>query len=261
MWLRHFWHSWSHAEVPGYAEFQYLYLSRIHYAFLNEPGCSVMSACCLDDNLNCFHWISFLYMYYLGQDREWNWRLASYLIKYAHNGWSCDLGIFGVYEVKFQARAFKLRYITRPYGAHNISPGFCCISIVVFFPFYAFINEPGCSVRGVRCPDDNFNCFWVDFKDIWNLGHLGQDLWWEWIWASYFITYAHNGGSCDFGIFGILEGIFSVRAFKLGMLRDLKGRCDISARLCQIPICVFFSECFTHFLINLAAHSWLVSGQ
>ena len=27
------------------------------YAFLNEPGCSVMSAWRPDDNLNCFNWI------------------------------------------------------------------------------------------------------------------------------------------------------------------------------------------------------------
>ena len=26
---------------------------------------------------------------------------ASYLIKYVHNGWSCDLGIFGMPEINF----------------------------------------------------------------------------------------------------------------------------------------------------------------
>ena len=30
---------------------------------------------------------------------------------------------------------------------------------------------------------------------------------------------------------------FSVRAFKLGMLRDLKGSCDISSMFCQM--CIF----------------------
>ena len=43
---------------------------------------------------------------------------------------------------------------------------------------------------------------------------------------------------------GIPEVNFSVRAFKLGMLRDLEGTCDISFRFCQIPIC----ECFQFFL-------------
>ena len=79
------------------------------YAFLNEPGCSVMSAWCPDDNFNCFHWISiFWYMHYLGEDlgRDWIW--ASYFIKYAHNGWSCDLGTFVIPEVNFPAGAIKL---------------------------------------------------------------------------------------------------------------------------------------------------------
>ena len=46
-------------------------------------------------------------MYHLGEDLEWHWIWASYLIEYAHNGWSCDLGIFGIPEVNFPARAFK----------------------------------------------------------------------------------------------------------------------------------------------------------
>ena len=29
--------------------------------FLNDPGCSVMSAWCPDDNMNCFHWISIFF--------------------------------------------------------------------------------------------------------------------------------------------------------------------------------------------------------
>ena len=39
----------------------------------------------------------------------------------------------------------------------------------------------------------------------------------------------HNGWSCDLGIFGIPEVMFQARAFKLGMLSDLKGTCDISS--------------------------------
>ena len=61
------------------------------------------------------------------------------------------------------------------------------------------------------------------FYDIWYICHLAQDLQWDWMWASYNIKYVYNGWSCDFGIFGIPEIIFSVRAFKLGMLRNLKG--------------------------------------
>ena len=47
-------------------------------------------------------------MYHLGEDIVWDWRWTSYLIKYVHNGWSCDLGIFGIPEVNFPATAFKL---------------------------------------------------------------------------------------------------------------------------------------------------------
>ena len=47
-------------------------------------------------------------MYHLGEDLGWDWIWAPYLIKYAHNGWPCDLGIFGIPEVNFQATAFKL---------------------------------------------------------------------------------------------------------------------------------------------------------
>ena len=39
----------------------------------------------------------------------------------------------------------------------------------------------------------------MDFNDIWyiDLCHLGQDLGWDWISASYLIIYMHNGQSCD----------------------------------------------------------------
>ena len=49
--------------------------------------------------------ITHLYLYHLGKDLGWDWIWASYLIKYAHNGWSYDLGIFGIPEVNFPARA------------------------------------------------------------------------------------------------------------------------------------------------------------
>ena len=43
----------------------------------------------------------FLHIYHLGQDLAWDWISASYLIKYAHTGRSCDLLIFGIPEVNF----------------------------------------------------------------------------------------------------------------------------------------------------------------
>ena len=55
---------WGHIIcIPDFAEFQYLHFSGFFYAFLNEPGCSVIRAWCLDDNLNCFHWISICFWY------------------------------------------------------------------------------------------------------------------------------------------------------------------------------------------------------
>ena len=70
-------------------------------------------------------WIIFTgFQFDLGGD--WIW--ASYLNRYAHNGWSCDLGICGI------PRAFKLNIQRDLIGTHNISPGFCWISIFVFFP-------------------------------------------------------------------------------------------------------------------------------
>ena len=89
---------------------------------------------------------------------------ASYLIRYAHNGWSCDLGIFGIPKVNFQARAFKLGMIRDISGKYDISSVFCLISIHVFFTNFLkfFLNEPGCSVTSVWCPADNLNCFqWI----------------------------------------------------------------------------------------------------
>ena len=57
---------------------------------------------CPDDNSNSFQWIeNFFYIYHLGQDLAWDWISASYLIKYAHTGRSCDLLIFGIHESIF----------------------------------------------------------------------------------------------------------------------------------------------------------------
>ena len=103
-----------------------------------------------------------LYMHHLGEDLGWDWIWASYLIKYAHNGWSCDIGIFGIPEVNLPPRAFKLDIQRDLMRTHDISPRFCWISIFFSRIFYAFLNEPGCSVMSAWCPDDNLNCFdWI----------------------------------------------------------------------------------------------------
>ena len=154
-------------------------------------------------------------MYHLGQDLGGDWRWASYLIEYEHSGWLCDIGIFDIPEVNFLAAVFKLDVQRDLIGTHDISTGFSWISIFVFFlNFYAFLNEPGCSFMGARCPDDNMNCFhWISI--FWYMYHLGQDLGGDWRWASYLIKYAHNGWLCDLGIFGIPEVNFLAGAFKL----------------------------------------------
>ena len=92
-------------------------------------------------------------------------------------------------------------------------------------------NSPKTSVG--RCPDDNSNSFFYIY-------HLGQDLAWDWISASYLIKYAHTGRSCDLLIFGIPEVNFLVRAFQFGMKGVLSRIYDISPGFCWIPIFVFF---------------------
>ena len=75
----------------------------------------------------------FFYIYHLGQDLAWDWISASYLIKYAHTGRSCDLLIFGIPEVNFLVRAFQFGMTGVLSGIYDISPGFCWIPIFVFF--------------------------------------------------------------------------------------------------------------------------------
>ena len=75
----------------------------------------------------------FFYIYYLGQDLAWDWISASYLIKYAHTGRSCDLLIFGIPEVNFLVRAFQFGMKGVLSRIYDISPGFCWIPIFVFF--------------------------------------------------------------------------------------------------------------------------------
>ena len=78
------------------------------------------------------------------------------------------------------------------------------------------------------------------FKNFFYIYHLGQDLAWDWISASYLIKYAHTGRSCDLLIFGIPEVNFLVRAFQFGMKGVLSRIYDISPLFCWIPIFVFF---------------------
>ena len=75
----------------------------------------------------------FFYIYHLGQDLAWDWISASYLIKYAHTGRSCDLLIFGIPEVNFLVRAFQFGTKGVLSRIYYISPGFCWIPIFVFF--------------------------------------------------------------------------------------------------------------------------------
>ena len=76
---------------------------------------------------------NFFYIYHLGQDLAWDWISASYLIKYAHTGRSCDLLIFGIPEVNFLVRAFQFGMKGVLSRIYDISPGFCWIPIFVFF--------------------------------------------------------------------------------------------------------------------------------
>ena len=147
----------THNIMPEFCWISIFVYFPIFYSFLNKPGCSVMNAWCPDDNLNCFHWISISwYMHHLGEDLGWDWTWASYLIKYVHNGWSCDLGIFGIPEINFPVRAFKFHNYRNLIGPHDISPKFQYLYFSRIF--YAFLNELGCSVVNVWCPDDNLNC-------------------------------------------------------------------------------------------------------
>ena len=141
-------------KLSCYHEFQ-LYLvippaTKLRGGILDSPSSSVRLSVCLsvcpsvrpsvgrcpDDNSNSFQWIYFflyIYIYHLGKDLAWDWISASYLIKYAHTGRSCDLLIFGIPEVNFLVRAFQFgmkRVLRRIY---DISPGFCWIPIFVFF--------------------------------------------------------------------------------------------------------------------------------
>ena len=100
-----------------------------------------------------------------------------------------------------------------------------------------------------RCPDDNSN-FFSGFKFFFYIYHLGQDLAWDWISASYLIKYAHTGRSCDLLIFGIPAVNFLVRAFQFGMKGVPRKIYDISPGFSLIFYICIFPKFFTCFLIN-----------
>ena len=97
----------------------------------------------------------------------------------------------------------------------------------------------------------------MDLKKNWEIYHLGHDLAWDWISASYLIKYAHTGRSCDLLIFGIPEVNFLVRAFQFGMKGVLSRIPDISPEFCWIPIFVFF----LHFYVFLNWPTPSVGGR
>ena len=102
----------------------------------------------------------FFYIYHLGQDLAWDWISASYLIKYAHTGRSCDLLIFGIPEVNFLVRAFQFGMKGVLSRIYDISPGFCWIPIFVFF--LNFLRVSWLTHTVSRCPDDNSHSFqWI----------------------------------------------------------------------------------------------------
>ena len=114
---------------------------------LDSPCSSVCLSVCLSVRPSVRLWVGvrmitlilfsgfkiFFYIYHLGQDLAGDWISASYLIKYAHTGRSCDLLIFGIPEVNFLVRAFQFSMKGVLSRIYDISPGFCWIPIFVFF--------------------------------------------------------------------------------------------------------------------------------
>ena len=68
-------------------------------------------------------------MYHLGRHLGRDCISASYLIKYAHNGRSCDLRVFSNPEINFWIRAFKFGRLRALRGTHDICSVFCRIPL------------------------------------------------------------------------------------------------------------------------------------
>ena len=96
--------------------------------------------------------------------RSWDWIWASYLIKCPHNGWSCDfLAFLAFLKSIFQLEPSSLIFRETLWGHMIKVPGFVKFQYLNFSQiFYAFLNEPGCSIMSAWCPDDNLNHFhWI----------------------------------------------------------------------------------------------------
>ena len=138
------------------------------YACLNEPGCSLISVWCPDDNLNCSYWISAIFGIYV------IWVKILNGIEYQHHT-SLNICImtdhvtwvFLVFWYSWSqllVRAFTLGMLRDLRRTHDKGSGLNWIWIFVYFPnfFTVFNNEPGCSRKSTWCPDDNLNCFdWI----------------------------------------------------------------------------------------------------
>ena len=145
-------HLWSfslvyitHMSTYHLALFSYYYIliippaTKLRGGILDSPCSSVRLSVCLSVCPSVRPWVGvrmitlilfsgfkiFFYIYHLGEDLAWDWISASYLIKYAHTGRSCDLLIFGIPEVNFLVRAFQFGMKGVLSRIYDISPGFC----------------------------------------------------------------------------------------------------------------------------------------
>ena len=82
---------------------------------------------------------------------------------------------FGIPEVNFQARAFKLGMIRDLMMTHDKSRVLLNFNICIFPEFFMFfLNEAGCLVS-----IQQFELFSMDLNNIWLICHLCQDLRWD----------------------------------------------------------------------------------
>ena len=75
-----------------------------------------MSVWCPDDNLTCFDWIPMIFGIYVIWVKIFDGNItASYLMKYGHNGRSCDLGIFGILKSIFKLKPSNLVWFSESF--------------------------------------------------------------------------------------------------------------------------------------------------
>ena len=125
-------------------------------------------------------------------------------IEYEYLTSSCDLDFLAFLKSIFQLEVSNSVCVETLGG--DWKPRVLLNYNICIFPeiFMLFLMNLGARslVFGVR------TITWIvllDFNDIWYICHMHQGLGWDWISASYLIKYAHNGGSCDFDVFGITE--------------------------------------------------------